>query len=142
MRLLSHAVRTFDLEPKLKISSALVIAALVLSGCGGGSDGPTQKELFGVWKNESTGAVLDLTGATFSAPFAVVFYLQSGGSCQCSVVVLGDQVGGKFISESCRPRADTGATQDQCNVLNTSLDYTNSNAVLTVARGSETSVWR
>lgn len=126
----------------MKISSTLAIAALVLSACGGGSDGPAQKELFGVWKNESTGAVLDLSGATFATPFAVAFFLQTGGSCQCNVVVLGDQVGGKFISESCRPRAGTGATQDQCNVLNTSLDYTNSNAVLTVARGSETSVWR
>ena len=126
----------------MKISSTLAIAALVLSACGGGSDGPAQKELFGVWKNESTGAVLDLSGATFATPFSLVFFLQAGGSCQCNVAVLGDQVGGKFISESCTPRAGTGAIQDQCNVLNTTLDYTNNNAVLTIARGSETSVWR
>lgn len=130
------------MKSKWKMSVVLAAAVLGLSACGGGSDGPAQKSLFSVWKNEATGAVLDISAAGFGAPFGVIFFLEGGGSCQCNVTVVGDQAGGKFVNESCGPRAGTGATAQQCSVLNTSFDYTNRDAVLTISQGNESSVWR
>lgn len=113
---------------KLILASLLTISAC--SSSGGGGD--TSKNLFSIWTEQSSGGVIDLQAASFGTPINFSVFFSGGAQCNCDLTFIGGQASGTYILNQCFYIFNSGSADPNCNALNQTGTYSNSNGTLTV----------
>jgi hypothetical protein len=116
------------------------IAILALVGCGkgGGGSAAPSKDLFSLWREDSTNAPMDLTSGAFNTTLNYSEIVTTAGEiCDCDFLAIGDQTAGTYTLSNCTYRSGTGAGSDPgCSLGNGSGNYTNVGAVLSICPNS------
>lgn len=115
------------------------VAALVLTGCGGGDD---SKGLFSLWTNTTTGAAIDLRNEQFGSGNVIALYPPSALECLCYLAIIGDDAAGSYAITGCIVSPYNQRTDGQCKALNSTGNYTNSSNILTLSSRAGSSTYR
>jgi hypothetical protein len=123
--------------PMKNIAIALAAAA-ALSACGGGS-GSDSKNLFSLWTNTQTGALIELSGGDFGVS-KINLYTLDATRCICDLSIIGNQGAGNIAITGCISVPYNQQRNPQCEALNGTGNYTKTTDTLTItsARGSAT----
>lgn len=128
---------------KSLLKPVALCAAVLLSACGGGSDGDS-KDLFSLWTRETDGVRIDLSGGALRTPFAIAFFRANGAQCNCTMTVIGEQSSGSVVINQCFYVVGSAAQEPdpKCTIHNSTGSYTKSRDVLTLTGPNGTANFR
>jgi hypothetical protein len=125
---------------KSVLGAFVVAATLALVACGGGSD--SDKNLFSLWTQDGSGALLELTNARFGPDNALNSYTADGTLCICNLTVTGVQKSGTIAITGCTSTPYNSSTNAQCSAMNAVGTYTKTSEILSFTRDGTTGTFR